>query len=151
MKKTLGGLISLILLGLYVHLIYLAIRVALCEDSVACIAYPRSSFNDAMAQSLSVIGGLVSALVIAELALAQPGEAPGMRVLDDDASPGAVRLMAVVSTLFVLVWLGAGVAALLAGLYHPAAVPQLTTHGHSWLGLAVSAAYTYFGLAPGRR
>lgn len=151
MKKTLGGVISLILLGLYLHLIYVAVQVVLCMDATGCSAFPRSYFNDGMAQSLSVIGGLVSALVIAELALAQPGEAPGARVLGADPSPAAARMLTVLSTLFVLAWIGAGLAALLAGLYRPGAVPQLTAHGHNWLGLAVSAAYAYFGLGPGQR
>lgn len=148
MNKIFGGLISVILLGIYVHLIYVAVDVANCVGTAGCNAYVAAYFNDGMSQALSVIGGLISALVIAELALAKPGDAPGTRVLDSGASTGAVRTVAVVSVLFVLVWIGAGLTAFLVGLYHPTALPVLTTHGQAWLGLAVSAAYAYFGLSP---
>lgn len=146
MQKIFGGLISVILLGVYVHLITVAVEVVDCGGAANCTA-----FNDGMAQALSVIGGLVSALVIAELAIAKPGEAPGARVLDAGASVGAVRTVTIVSVLFVLVWIGAGLTAFMVGLYHPKALPVLTTHGQAWLGLAVSAAYAYFGLSPGGR
>ncbi|QWP78415.1 hypothetical protein J5226_08495 [Lysobacter sp. K5869] len=148
MKRIFGGAISVILLGVYVHLISLAVRVALCVGKAGCTEYTAGQFNDGMAQALSVIGGLVSALVIAELALSKPGEAPGTRVLDSDASTGTVRTVAIVSVFFVLVWIGTGLTAFLVGLYHPATLPVLTTHGQAWLGLAVSAAYAYFGLQP---
>jgi hypothetical protein len=148
MNKVFGGLISVILLGVYVHLIMLAIRVVNCAGVACASTYPATLFNDGMAQALSVIGGLVSALVIAELALTKPGEAPATRVLAQDASTGAVRAVTIVSVAFVLVWIGAGLSAFLVGLYHPGVLPVLTTHGQAWLGLAVSAAYAYFGLQP---
>lgn len=103
-----------------------------------------------MAQALAVIGGLVSALVIAELAIAKPGEAPAQRTLASDAPRIAVRAVSIVSTIYVLVWAGAGLTAFIVGLYHPKIVPPLTTLGQAWLGLAVSAAYAYFGLKPSR-
>jgi hypothetical protein len=101
-----------------------------------------------MAQALSLIGGLVSALVIAELAIAKPGEAPARRALPNDAANWAVRTVSIVSTFYVLAWIGAGLTAFMVGLYHPKEVPPLTTLGQAWLGLAVSAAYAYFGLKP---
>ncbi|MGH8081938.1 MAG: hypothetical protein ACREP7_15290 [Lysobacter sp.] len=148
MNKIFGGVISVILLGVYVHLIMVAVGVVNCDGAACAKEYPVSYFNDGMAQALSVIGGLVSALVIAELALAKPGEAPATRVLAQDASTGAVRAVSIVSVAFVLVWIGAGLCAFLVGLYHPRVLPVLTTHGQAWLGLAVSAAYAYFGLQP---
>ncbi|MEH6422548.1 hypothetical protein, partial [Pseudomonas sp. CGJS7] len=147
--KIFGGLISVILLGVYVHLILVAVKVVNCAGAACAKEYPITYFNDGMAQALSVIGGLVSALVIAELALAKPGEAPAARVLAEDASVGAARTVAAVSIAFVLVWIGAGLTAFMVGLYHPGVLPVLTTHGQAWLGLAVSAAYAYFGLKPG--
>ena len=101
-----------------------------------------------MAQALSVIGGLVSALVIAELAVAKPGDAPVRRTLAQDASRLAVRTVSIVAGCYVLVWMGAGLTAVMVGLYHPDRVPPLTTLGQAWLGLAVSSAYAYFGLNP---
>ena len=146
MKLMFGGLISVVLLGLYLHLIQVAIKVALCDPADGCTAYPADYFNDGMAQALSIIGGLVSALVIAELAVTAPGEAPMARTLAADASHWTVRAVKVVSVFYVLAWIGAGFAAFYVGLYHPEALPALTTLGQAWLGLAVSSAYAYFGI-----
>lgn len=147
MKHIFGGIICVVLLGIYVHLIRIAVLVVYCKQP-ECTAYPPDYFNEGMAQALSVIGGLVSALVIAELALARPGEAPVRRALGEHASIFAVRLVSTVAFVYVLVWIAAGLTAFLVGLYHPKAVPPLTTLGQAWLGLAVSAAYAYFGLKP---
>jgi len=148
MQRLFGGLISVVLLGIYVHLVRVAVNVVNCVSTTGCSEYPASYFNEGMAQALAVIGGLVSALVIAELAIAKPGEAPARRALAQDASALAIRTVSIVSTIYVLVWIGAGLTAFLVGLYHPKEVPPLTTLGQSWLGLAVSAAYAYFGLKP---
>jgi hypothetical protein len=99
-----------------------------------------------MAQTLNVIGGLVSALVIAELAITKPGETPAARLLAADASPRSKSVLQTVTITYILVWLVAGLAAFLKGMYHPQVLPPLTSVGQSWLGLAVAAAYAYFGL-----
>lgn len=147
MQLLFGGVIALVLLGVYVHLVRVAIKVVYCV-APACTEYSLTFFNEGMAQALSVIGGLVSALVIAELAIAKPGEALATRTLAPGASNLAVRTVSIISTVYVLVWIAAGLSAFLVGLYHPKEVPPLTTLGQAWLGLAVSAAYAYFGLKP---
>jgi hypothetical protein len=146
MKLLFGGLISVVLLGLYLHLIHVAIKVVLCVSTDGCTAYPAPYFNEGMAQALSIIGGLVSALVIAELAITQPGQAPMARALAANVSHWAVGAVKIVSAFYVLAWIGAGFAAFYVGLYHPRTLPALTTLGQAWLGLAVSAAYAYFGI-----
>lgn len=148
MQAAFGGFIAVILLSIYVHLIRLALLVVDCINTTGCSKYSVSYFNDGMAQALSFIGGLVSALVIAELAITKPGESPVARVLAQDASPLSVRVLKIVSTFYVLVWIVAGLWAFLVGLYHPKDLPTLTNLGQAWLGLAVSAAYAYFGLKP---
>jgi hypothetical protein len=148
MRALFGGFISVILLGIYVHLVNVAVRIVYCVSKPECTEYPASLFNEGMAQALAVIGGLVSALVIAELAVAEPGQAPARHTLARDASQLAVRTLSIVTTFYVLVWIGAGLTAFFAGLYHPTALPPLTTLGQAWLGLAVSAAYAYLGLRP---
>lgn len=148
MKLIFGGLISVVLLAVYVHLVRIAVKVVYCVARSGCTDYPANYFNEGMAQALSIIGGLVSALVIAELAIAKPGEAPARRALSRNASTGAVRAVSIVSSFYVLVWVAAGLTAFLVGLYHPTEVPALTTLGQAWLGLAVSSAYAYFGLNP---
>lgn len=149
MQQLFGGLVSVILLGIYVHLVRLAVKVVDCVSKAGCTEYAMTYFNEGMAQALSVVGGLVSALVVAELAMARPGEAPARHALAKDAPTWTVRVVSIISTFYVLVWIGAGLTAFLVGLYHPEAVPPLTTLGQAWLGLAVSAAYAYFGLKRG--
>lgn len=148
MQMLFGGFISVILLGLYVHLVRVAVKIVYCVVETGCIAYSVTYFNEGMAQALSVIGGLVSALVIAQLAITKPGQAPGARVLAQDASPLAIRTVTIVSVFYVIVWIGAGFTAFVVGLYHPKELPALTTLGQAWLGLAVSAAYAYLGIKP---
>ena len=76
MKAMFGGAIALVLLGIYVHLLRVAYLIVDCASQAACTSRTPADFNDVMAQSLTVIGGLVSALVIAELAITKAGEAP---------------------------------------------------------------------------
>ena len=150
MKNLFGGVIAIVLLGLYVLLVERAIRIALCLADSACKTYKAGDFNDSMAQAVAVIGGLVSALVISELAIAQPGKPPVPGSLRAQTSPGAVKVVSVVSVTYVAVWIAAGLAAFIVSLYHPTVLQPLTSLGQAWLGLAVAAAYAYFGLkAPG--
>lgn len=148
MKHLFGGLIAVVLLGMYLHLMQIAIKVALCVSTAGCTTYPEGYFNPGMAQALSMIGGLVSALVIAVLAVTPSGQAPMARALAPDVSPWVLQTVKIVSAFYVLAWIGAGFAAFYISLYHPKALPELTTLGQNWLGLAVSAAYAYFGLKP---
>ncbi len=102
-----------------------------------------------MTSALSLIGGLVSALVIAELAITEPGKAPVARVLDSDASVSAARFVKIVTGIYLLVWVVAGLTAFVVGyLQHPGVLQPLTDLGQSWLGLAVAAGYAYFGIQP---
>jgi hypothetical protein len=143
-----GGAIAVILLGIYLHLIRLAYLVVDCATSPGCTAYPPGYFNDGMAQALAIVGGLVSALVIAELAATRPGEAPAARALADDATGRTKLILKIVSAVYVLAWMGAGLTAFFVGLYHPKELPPLTNLGQAWLGLAVASAYAYFGIKP---
>ena len=150
MKFYFGGLISVILLGIYVHLVRVAVSIVLCVAKNDCVRYATSDFNEPMAQALSVIGGLVSALVIAMLALAKPGEAPAARSLPQGASPRQATIINIVSIFYVLIWIIAGFAAFMIGLYHPKVLPSLTSLGQAWFGLAVSSGYAYLGLKPAK-
>lgn len=145
MRALFGGTIAIVLLGMYVHLVYVGYRIVTCV-AAGCTERTAVQFNNVMEQALSVIGGLVAALVVAELAITEPGDAPAARVLATDASPTAKSLLKWVTATYVLVWLFTGLAAFIKGMYHPDALPAFTSVGQSWLGLAVAAAYAYFGL-----
>jgi hypothetical protein len=148
MKTLFGGAIAVILLGIYLHLLRVAYLIVDCAGNTGCTTNTASSFNDVMVQTLNVIAGLVSALVIAELAVTQPGEAPMARVLTDGATQPSKTILKVVTIAYVVVWLIAGLVAFVKGMYDPKALPALTSVGQSWLGLAVASAYAYFGIKP---
>ena len=148
MHALFGGLISIMLLGIYLHLIIFAFQVVQCITTNGCSEYTRADFNDGMAQALALVGGLVSALVIAELATTKPGSAPAGLVFSANASERQRFIFKSVTVLYILVWITAGLVAFFVGLYHPDALPPLTTLGQAWLGLAVASAYAYFGIKP---
>lgn len=148
MQAIFGGTIAVILLGIYIHLIRLAWLVVDCRVTAGCTTYAADAFNEGMAQALSIVGGLVSALVIAELAVTRPGDAPGSHVLAKDATARAKTIVKAITAVYVLVWMVAGLAAFFIGLYHPKVLPPITSLGQAWLGLAVASAYAYFGLKP---
>ncbi|MFC5740554.1 hypothetical protein [Dyella tabacisoli] len=148
MKATAGGAIAIVLLAIYVYLIVAGCLLVGSQAGAAADAQIPAHFNDVMSQTLSVIGGLVSALVIAELAITKPGEAPVARVLAVDASARSKNILMWVTGLYILVWLLAGLAAFMVGMNSPNKLPPLTSVGQSWFGLAVAAAYAYFGLKP---
>ena len=150
MKAFFGGAIAVVLLGIYVHLIRVAYLIVDCA-SEGCTSRAPQDFNDVMAQTLTVVGGLVSALVVTELAITQPGDAPLSRMLGAKAKPLAKTTLKAVTVIYILVWLVAGLVAFIKGMYNPNILPPLTSFGQSWLGLAVAAAYSYFGLQPGKR
>ena len=147
MRALFGGVIAVVLLGIYVRLVAIGYLVVQCVSRPGCTQRTAEQFNDNMAQALTVIGGLVSALVIAELAITNPGDAPAARVLADDATSRSKTILKFVTAAYVLVWLLTGLAAYLVGLEHPDALPPFTSVGQSWLGLAVASAYAYFGLS----
>ncbi|MET0395463.1 MAG: hypothetical protein ABW277_01420 [Longimicrobiaceae bacterium] len=152
MRLALGALIAVILLGLYVYSVVVGVLVVDCVTTPACTRYPASAFTAGMVQVLTLVGGLVSALVIAELAITSPGEQVMARALESAPSPRKQNAVKVVTAVYLLVWLGAGLAAFVVGvMQHPTVLQPLTDFGLAWLGLAVAAAYAYLGLDPQRR
>ncbi len=148
MNSKVGGVIAIVLLLVYAYLIAVGCQTVNCALTTGCTSHLPGSFNDVMGQYLSSIGGLVSALVVAELAITKPGEVPAARVLTQNASEKSKNILRWVTGIYLLVWLVAGVTALMVGMFHPTTLPPLTSVGQSWFGLAVAAAYAYLGLKP---
>jgi len=148
MKAIFSAIVALVLLGIYVSLVIYGIRVAGCISDAACNIFDGSSFTDRMASSLALIGGLVSALVIAELAVTKPGEAPAARLFVEESYQASKNLMRIVTGLYLIVWLLAGLLAFVFGylMTEPDVLPALSDLGQVWLGIAVGAGYAYFGL-----
>jgi hypothetical protein len=143
-KMVFGGVIACILLGLYAYLVWSAISVVSCTPQPACLA----DFTKPMASALALIGGLVSALVIAELAITKPGEPPVARALGPDTPALGRSIFKIVTYVYLAVWTLAGLSAFVVGLRNPDVLQPLTALGQSWFGLAVAAGYAYFGLSP---
>jgi hypothetical protein len=143
-KAVIGGLLACILLGVYVYLAWVAMSVVDCKPEPACLTV---GFTDRMASALALLSGLVSALVISELALTKPGEAPLARSLASDASAAMSNTTKILTFVYLGVWALTGLAALLVSLRH-SELQALTDLGQSWLGLAVAAGYAYFGISP---
>lgn len=141
-----GGVIAIILLGLYTFTMIYMISVARCVSLGECLP---NNIPAGVIYIHTTVGGLVSALVVAELALTRPGEAPGAKTLASDLSEYAQRITAYTAGGYVLVWIVSGLAALVAGsMLYPDAVKTLSDAGTTWLGIAVAAAYSYFGIRP---
>jgi hypothetical protein len=152
MKLLFGGFIAVILLCLYEYAVFEAVMVVTCISTPGCTAYTADSFNLGFSHAMSLIGGLVSALVIAELAVTVPGQAPVARAIGGaNAGPKLSWTLTIVTAIYLAVWVITGVAAYVVGtMWYPAKLQPLTDLGQSWLGLAVAAAYAYFGLSPGK-
>ncbi|HTA66109.1 MAG TPA: hypothetical protein VK753_11440 [Xanthomonadaceae bacterium] len=148
MNSKIGGSIAIALLAIYVYLVVLGCLTVDCALAPACTRHPVAAFNEGMAQYLAELGGLVSALVIAELAITRPGETPAVRMLEPHATDKARRRLRLVAIAYLVVWFFAGAAAFLFGLGHPLVLPPLTGVGQSWFGIAVAAAYAYLGVRP---
>jgi hypothetical protein len=150
MKLLFGALIAVILLGLYEYAVYEALVVVTCASTAGCTKHNIADFSEGFSHAMSMIGGLVSALVIAELAVTKPGEAPVARALGGaDATSTLGWTLSVVTSIYLLVWVLTGLAAYVVGtMWYPGKLQPLTDLGQAWLGLAVAAAYAYFGISP---
>ena len=149
MKAVFSATVTIVLLAIYVYLVARGIQVANCiEAQPACTALDANDFNDRMASALALIGGLVSALVIAELSVTQPGQAPAARLLSKEIAEKRKRLLHLVTGLYLVVWLAAGLSAFLFGYLalDPETLPPLSALGQGWLGIAAGAGYAYFGI-----
>jgi hypothetical protein len=147
-KNIFGGAIAVILLGLFVFTVITALLIASClGKGAACTAYSKDSFTTGMALTMTTLGGLVSALVIAELAVTKPGETPAGRVLNTNPSQKAMTVLKITTIAYLAVWMLFGLLAFIFGyLLLPGVLQPLTDLGQSWLGIAVAAAYAYLGI-----
>jgi hypothetical protein len=146
MKAMFSSVVALVLLVGYIGLLIIASLVIDCSATEGCKSYPLAYFNDNMSQALSVIGGLISALVVAELAITKPGEPPVARVLSENATDRAKNVLRFVTGAYIIIWLLAGIYTFYISLFYPKALLTVTAIGQSWLGLAVASSYAYFGL-----
>jgi hypothetical protein len=106
-------------------------------------------FSSGLVYVATTIGGLVSALVIAKLAITKPGKNPGVMraAVDESGEPNVwVTRLAVA---YLVIWLVVGLLALVVGvMVYPKVSQSLNNLGTTWLGLAMASGYAYFGIKP---
>ena len=150
MKHLFSAAITLVLLVIYAGLVWFAIVVNGCISDDACVDHTVNSFTSNMSATLALVAGLVSALVVAELAITKSGEIPKAGLLGMVSQNERKSLGQIISIIYLFVWLVTGLAAFYFGFLivedDSASLASLSNLGQSWLGVAVGAAYAYFGL-----
>jgi hypothetical protein len=152
MRDLIAQLIPILLLGIYVFAIGAAIwstiqAIQLCDTNALCAQNFHARRIEGVNFILNVVGGLVSALVIAELAITQPGDWPSAQILRRGVPKPSKNIVKIVSTGFVIVWLVGGTASLVMYVLYPNAIPAaLSEFAKAWLGLAIASAYSYLGI-----
>lgn len=149
MTAFFGSIIAIILLCLFSFSVFYMISTVVenCRNLPVC-APTSPLFGDGFKYVVTTVGGLVSALVIAHLTVTEPGNAPTIGSFAPE-SKTAVYATNTVVVLYLLAWIATGLAALVVGvMLFPKASSTLSDIGSTWLGLAVSAAYAYFGIRP---
>lgn len=137
-----GGFLAVVLLFLFsVCIVYLAYLTATCE-AAACVPGKGHIYV------VTTVGGLVSALVVAQLSVLKPGEVTKVANFVPETEVGQQRTNLVVA-IYLAVWTFSGLVALIVGVVlYPDKNSTLADLGTGWLGMSVTAAYAYFGLEP---
>lgn len=138
LARVFGGLIAVVLLLIFAGSVMAMI--------MAAAATPPVVANEGLNYIATTVGGVVSALVISVLGVSK--SAPD-RAMASAALPRGGRAAQWVVGLYLGTWVLTGMAALVFGvIIYPETAPALTTIGTTWLGLAVTTTYVYFGLTP---
>jgi hypothetical protein len=133
MARVVSAVIAVLLLGLYAYAVSRVYKA------------PRDVPSEPIVTILSLVGALVSALVVSVLAIT-PTLANPARALVSSGEGTVLTAVMVVAGCYLLVWLACGVALLIRWMQVPDATPILSASAKTWLGLAIAAAYSYLGL-----
>ena len=139
-RLTFGGLLAYALLGLFVYVLVLGLNAARQCPSTC-------SLSEGNALLLATLGALVSAVVVSELSITKPTDAPGTRLAVVGYSPGQATTVKALVALYILVWLISGMALIILGWLQYPTVPQVISAAKEWLGFAIAATYAYFGIS----
>jgi hypothetical protein len=155
-----GGVIAYILLVLYSGtVVYMtkcvvvhAMEHKAVDQNGKILPMPKYEFGTGIIYVVTTIGGLVSALVVAKLAVTEPGENPAIIKQLETAQPSTKSWSVWLVGGYLAAWLLTGLAALLVGvMFYPSVNSNLSDIGTTWLGLAVAAGYSYFGIKPSQQ
>jgi hypothetical protein len=151
-RDIIAQIIPVILLAFYVSAIGAAVSSTVmaarqCRTNASCAEAIHARRIEGVNLILNVVGGLVSALVIAELAITQPGQLPSAQILKRKPLKSSKRTATIISTAFIVVWLLGGALSVLMYLLYPNILPAaLSEFAKAWLGLALASAYSYLGI-----
>lgn len=142
-----SALLAISLLGIYVYFIWFGIQIVTCAGN--CTGHQPGDFNGTIATYVNLIGGLVSAIVVAELAVTPPSKLPYVYRLEaNGVAPGKLKPATILVCAYLLVWLVVGLWVFVETAHNPDRLVTLTDVARSWLAYAVAAAYAYFGITP---
>ena len=152
-----GGIVAYVLLLLYAgtvvsmtkRVVQHGMAVAPQDENGRTLPKEKLVFTPGVVNIVTIIGGLVSALVVAKLAITKPGENPALVHLPADAGEVAQNLSMWLTCAYLVTWLVIGFIALIVGvMIFPESNATLGEIGTTWLGLAVASGYAYFGISP---
>jgi hypothetical protein len=152
-----GGIVAYVLLLLYAGTV-ISMTIGVIQHGMAeaprdrdgkTLPKEKVEFTPGVVNIVTLIGGLVSALVIAKLAITKPGENPALMKLSADAGELGKNLATWLTVAYLVGWLATGLVALIVGvMVFPDSNSTLGEIGTTWLGLAVASGYAYFGISP---
>jgi hypothetical protein len=141
-REILSGIIACILLLIYVLALGSLIIQVIKSGSEPVVPAENILWI------INLIGGIVTGVVIANLAVTRPGETPMTQVRNMAAAYGH-SLMQTVVWIYIGVWLVSGLFTFYIGVIsHPDISGTLTEIGKAWLGILAGAAYAWFGTEP---
>ncbi len=142
-----GLVLALVLLLLYALTMCFMVYSVICTASQACGS--EIPITDGMVFVFTTVGGLVSALVISQLAITPSGEHPAANFVSRDTPESFRQKLQAVLTIYLVVWILAGFAALVVGvMLYPGINKTLSDAGMTWIGVVLAALYSYFKLTP---
>ena len=141
-REILFGIIACLMLVIYVLALGNIILSVLSWD-------PQSgefSAKENVVWVVNLLGGIVSAVVIGNLAVSGPGEVPTQQVREMSRDYG-IKVMQTVVWIYIGVWLLIGLATFYVGVIRcPDVYSTLNDMGKSWLGIIVGALVAWFGI-----
>lgn len=167
-KLLLGGILAAVLLGLYIASIVIGIQTTrkcgLTTSTIAQKVKDGAKLEEAIkgpcsdeeknlgniSYLLNLLGGLISATVVAVLAATHASDLPAKDFFKAGLGSFAQGIAAYVPLVYILTWTFCGLFVVIFGLmvYGNDPSPPLTAHAKTWLGTAVAAIYAYIGITP---
>jgi uncharacterized membrane protein len=140
--EIIKGLIAVILLIIYFLVLGFMILEVYKWDS----ARGELVFNNNMIWTANVVGGLVAAVIVANLAISKPGETPLSQVKVMSQEYGK-SFMSTIIWIYIIIWLIVGLGAFFVGvIQRPEVSENLNEIGKSWLGILLGSTYAWFGI-----